>query len=94
MDKRLYDYRRQNGLCVMCGEVSEKGKSRCLWCAQKEAGKSRMRYEENIKKYGDEYRQTKREYLEEWKKKNPEKMETYRKRKPEYNRRYKEGYCL
>lgn len=92
--EELYKYRRKNNLCVLCGERAEQGKSRCLGCAQVEAAKERIRREERIKMYGDDYRRAKNEYLKKWKEKNPEKVAVYKTRKHEYNKRYNRGYCL
>lgn len=92
--EELYKYRRQNHLCVNCGERADGNKSRCIRCAQIETVKAHIRREEKIKMYGDDYRRAKNEYMKKWKKKNPEKVAVYKSRKGEYNRNYKKGYCL
>lgn len=40
-DKRLYDYRKANGLCVRCGQPSRPGKTMCEFHAQQEVERSR-----------------------------------------------------
>ena len=87
-NRELYLYRKANGLCWGCGEIAEPGKTRCLRCAQIATAKEKMRREENIKLYGDDYRQAKREYQKSWAMKNPEKVAVYKDRKSEYNRKY------
>ena len=90
----LYKYRKDNGLCWTCGEKAEPGKTRCLRCAQIATAKEKMRREEKIRMYGDDYRRAKREYQRKWQEKNPDKVAVYKSRKPEYNKRYKGGYSL
>lgn len=82
-----YKYRKENGLCVSCGDRAVPGKTRCLGCLQIAAAKQRMRYQDG----GDAYRKAKYQYVKKWQKENPEKMEVYKSRRSEYNKRYNWG---
>lgn len=88
MNKReLYHYRRENGLCVNCGEPAVEGKTRCVSCAQFECAKAKSRYasltpQEKHMRYLREMR---------WRKRNPEKVAIYKSRQTQYNKRYKES---
>lgn len=93
---KLYQYRKENGLCVNCGDKAVPGKTRCVGCAQIDAVKAKDREERRTrnKHWVTAYRKRKNAYMREWKEKNPDKVEVYKSRKSEYNRRYKEGYSL
>ena len=82
MSKELYQYRKENGLCTSCGDRAEPGKSRCIGCAQIEAVKNRMRYE-NL---SQEAKREKRAYQKEYRKNHPVDKD----KRSEYNRRYRE----
>jgi len=43
---KLYQYRKENGLCVSCGDTVRPGSKRCLYCQQIRQVKTRLRYEE------------------------------------------------
>lgn len=92
--KELYQYRLKKHLCVNCGEKTDTGKTRCLRCAQIACAKERLRREEKIAKYGDDYRRAKNEYNRKWREENPDKVAVYKSRRSEYNRNYKKGFCL
>ena len=92
--KDLYIYRINNHLCVNCGEKTDTGKTRCLRCAQIACAKERLRREEKIAMYGDDYRRAKNEYMKRWREENPDKVAVYKSRKQEYNKRYNRGYSL
>lgn len=96
MNKELYQYRKDNGLCVNCGDRAVMGKTRCISCAQIDAVKAKYREENRIKdkRRLTAYRKQKNKYLKEWREKNPDKVAVYKSRKSEYNKRYKEGYTL
>ena len=79
-----YQYRKENGLCVSCGDRAVPGRTRCIGCLQVAAAKQKIRYQER----GEEYRKAKYEYVKKWQKNNPERMEVYKSRKSEYNKRY------
>ena len=76
-------YRKDNGLCIGCGEVAAPGKSRCFRCLQIIAVKQKARYHDD-----PEYRERKKEYQKKWVEKNPDRMAVYRGRKSMYNRKY------
>lgn len=93
---KLYKYRKENGLCVNCGDTAVPGKTRCIGCAQIERVKAKNRAETRIKdkRRLTAYRKQKNKYMKEWREKNPDKVAVYKSRRPEYNKRYKEGYSL
>lgn len=74
-----YYYRKMNGICVSCGEVAQKGKTRCIRCAQIDAAKQHIREQE----YSKERKAERRAYCRAWIKTHPEKNR-------EYQRRYRE----
>lgn len=85
---KIYKYRKDNHLCVNCGDKAEDGSTRCIRCMQIERVKAHERYinlspEEKHEKYLRQKR---------WRFNHPEKIEEYAKRKTEYNRRYKNKY--
>lgn len=84
----LYQYRRENGLCVNCGERAVPGKSRCTSCAQVECIKARIRYAALSP------REKHMRYLREseWRDRNPERVAAYKLRQPQYNKKYREAY--
>lgn len=86
--KPLIAYRKEHGLCYECGEKAETGKTRCLWCLQRIAGRQRMYEERKRSENPESYYRKKREYQKKWQEKNPEKMAVYRARKRDYNRKY------
>lgn len=75
-----YYYMKMNGLCVSCGEVAQKGRTRCIRCAQIDAVKEAWR-RENM---SEERKAERREYCKEYVRKHPEKNK-------EYQRRYREN---
>lgn len=88
-NKKLYNYRKENGLCVNCGERRDGGTAtRCLRCAQIERVKAHDRYERLTPEEKKHNYFVKKKWLQE----HPEKVAEYAKRKSEYNRRYKEKY--
>ena len=88
--KEKYQYRKQNGLCVICESPAVSGKTRCAMCARICNAKTRMRYE----KLTPEQKTKKSEYWKKWCYAHPEKVAVYNSRKSEYNRRYRNGYEL
>lgn len=77
--KERYYHRKENGLCVKCGEVAEPGKVRCRECAEFSNWKQRVLYK-------DRDNTAKKAYMKAYNK-------TYkvsREKKAEYNRRYRE----
>lgn len=68
-----YQYRKENHLCVNCGEQSAPGKTRCIGCLQNIAAKQRMRYQDG----GEAYRQARREYEKKWADKNRDHVREY-----------------
>ena len=86
--KPLIEYRKEHGLCYECGDKAENGKTRCMWCLQRIAGRQKMYEERKREKNPDEYYRAKREYQRKWQTKNPEKMNLYKSRKSEYNKKY------
>jgi hypothetical protein len=86
--KEKYQYRKQNGLCVICESPAVSGKTRCAMCAKIYNTKARMRYE----KLTPEEKEKISEYWKKWWNAHPEKVAVYNSRKSEYNRRYREGY--
>lgn len=85
--KKWYLYRKENHLCVNCGERTNGGNTRCERCRQILAVKEKERYE----KLSDDEKHEK--YLKNlaWRKKNPDKVAVYSKRKSDYNRKYNWG---
>ncbi len=84
--KELYQYRKDNHLCVDCGDRAQMGKTRCLGCSQIMNVKQRIRYAE----WSDEQKETKQAYRKGYLESHPEKVALYKSRKSEYNQRYKE----
>ena len=74
-----YYYRKMNGICVSCGEVAQKGKTRCIRCAQIDAAKQHIREQA----YSEDHKEALRIYRREYMRKHPEKNR-------EYQRRYRE----
>lgn len=74
-----YQYMKMNGLCVSCGEVAQKGRTRCIRCAQIDAAKQKIREES----YPQERKEALKIYRREYMRRHPEKNR-------EYQRRYKE----
>lgn len=74
-----YYYRKMNGICVSCGEMAQKGKTRCIRCAQIDAAKQKMREES----YPQERREALKTYRRDYMRKHPDKNR-------EYQRRYRE----
>lgn len=88
-NKKLYNYRKENGLCVNCGEILDGGTAtRCLRCAQIERVKAHERYE----RLSPEEKAKKRQRECEWRKRNPEKVAIYKSRQVQYNKKYREGF--
>ena len=81
MDK-YQQYRKDNGLCIACGDPTNNGKTRCDMCLKIIATRQKDRYHND-----PEYRKRKLEYQRQWVEKNPEKMAVYRERKYTYNRK-------
>ena len=71
-----YYYRKMNGLCVECGEVSQKGKTRCIRCAQIDAAKQKIRAES----YTEEHKKQRKAYIKTWYKNHPNKNREYQQR--------------
>lgn len=87
--RKLYMYRKNNHLCVNCGEKTDGGTvTRCIRCAQIERIKANERYA----KLSPEEKNKKYQQQQEWRRNNPQKVAKYAERKTEYNRRYKEKY--
>ena len=86
MDK-TYKYRKENGLCVCCGEIAQKGKTRCMRCLQIAAAKQKdyeaRKMAENPNYYAERY-----QYQKKWLKENPDKQKKYKERKHIYNAKY------
>lgn len=78
---KLYVYRRENGLCVYCGEYAEGGKSYCLKCRQIMSVKQKIAYHNS----SDEKKRANYERQQEWRKNHPKNVEAYKKKKREYN---------
>ena len=81
---KYYQYRKENGLCVSCGDRAVPGKTRCVGCLQIAAVKQKQRYRDG----GDAYREAKYRYVKKWQEEHPEKVAVYKSRRTEYNRRY------
>lgn len=75
-----YYYFKMNGLCVNCGEPAQKGKTRCIRCAQIDAAKQKIREESYSEERKEELRIYRRDYI----RRHPEKNR-------EYQRRYREN---
>lgn len=71
-----YYYLKTNGLCVNCGEVAQKGKTRCIRCAQIDAAKQHIREQE----YSKERKAERRAYCRTWIKNHPDKNREYQRR--------------
>ena len=83
--KPIIEYRKSHGLCYECGEKAENGKTRCLWCLQRIAGRQRM-YEERKKSENPEaYYQAKRAYQKKWADKNRDRVREYHRKWYEEN---------
>ena len=77
-----YEYRKNNGLCVSCGDRAEPGKMKCIGCYQIDAIKRMHRMED------EEYREKYQAYQHEYQKRYREKHPISKDKKSEYNRRY------
>lgn len=60
--ERLWQYRRENGLCINCGRDAVKGRTRCMKCLLKNAEASRARRE----RYSDEEKERQKENQRRW----------------------------
>lgn len=78
---KYYAYRKDNGLCVNCGERAVPGKTRCISCLQIAAARQRMRYYDG----GDAYRKARRQYERKWAEKNREHVREYKRKWYEEN---------
>ena len=85
---KYQQYRKDNGLCLDCGEMAAKGKTRCIRCLQIIAAKQKMREHQKREADPEGYREAKNRYRRNWEEKNPDKVAVYRQRKSEYNKRY------
>ena len=83
--KAIVEYRKANHLCLDCGEVAVKGKTRCLFCLQKIAGRQRMYEERKKSENPDEYYQKRRAYYKKWCDKNRDHVREYHRKWYEEN---------
>jgi uncharacterized paraquat-inducible protein A len=52
-DREAYDKRKEQGLCVQCGDVSD-GHARCKRCRTKGAESAKRSYMRKVAKHGQE----------------------------------------
>ena len=83
----LYYVRKEQGLCVTCGDPAQEGKTQCEMCAKLQRIKQKM-YRDALP---DEAKQRQYMRVREWLAAHPERVAEYKRRKTEYNRRYREG---
>ena len=88
--KALMQYRRENKLCIECGDHVKEGRTRCAGCLQMSAFRARQ----YRAAWSPERKQKQKEDIQRWLDNHPEYMDQYNARRKEYNRRYREknGY--
>ena len=71
-----YYYRRDNHLCVKCGDALPEGYTlkMCMTCRKLTQAKQRMRYEQ----WGDDRKARYKEYQQRWWREHPEAHKKYR----------------
>ena len=70
-------YRKRKHLCLDCGEKAADGKTRCLGCLQKIAGRQKMYAERKKAENPDAYADAKRKYQKKWADKNRDHVREY-----------------